>query len=171
MFPCWHWDRPSVARWIALMVSVEWVVWRTRLVESSGTDWLRQSFYTSVSFFGFQRFFCCLWTSFSAKGGIPTWPDKLYLGSWIGFISRVSLSIWSMEWAVGSLYAQYVPLFFISLACSLCSDVTLFLQAKKQLCQSAINEGVLAKLPVTVRVTFICPCCKWKNNVLLPNPL
>lgn len=61
--------------------------------------------------------------------------------------------------------------FFISLACSLCSDVTLFLQAKKQLCQSAINEGVLAKLPVTVRVTFICPCCKWKNNALLPNPL
>ena len=76
-----------------------------------------------------------------------------------------------MEWAVGSLYAQYVPFFFISLACSLCSDVTLFLQAKKQLCQSAINEGVLAKLPVTVRVTFICPCCKWKNNALLPNPL
>ena len=61
--------------------------------------------------------------------------------------------------------------FFISLACSLCSDVTLFLQAKKQLCQGAINEGVLAKLPVTVRVTFICPCCKWKNNALLPNPL
>ena len=141
--------------------------------ETGGKQWYRlitAIFLHLGKFFWVSKVFLLSVNLLLSEGGIPTWPDKLYLGSWIGFISRVSLSIWSMEWAVGSLYAQYVPLFFISLACSLCSDVTLFLQAKKQLCQSAINEGVLAKLPVTVRVTFICPCCKWKNNVLLPNP-
>ena len=171
MFPCWHWDRPSVARWIALMASVEWVVWRTRLVESSGTDWLRQSFYTSVSFFGFQRFFCCLWTSFSARGAFLLDQTSCIWGlesvSQAGFLSPSE--VWNGQWVV-CMHNSYH--FFSSLLLAPFVQTSHFFCKQRNNCAKALLMRACFQnyLWLWEWLLFV-PAVNGKNNALLPNPL